>query len=250
MSWFNRYRKKAEVTVPEISPAMVEIMQKSTAIIKQSNAVIKKQGERIKEYEAFVERVSLRLEPIEKPDFLNDNLPYLPTLNIEGDIITLRPTDIYTTSTRILDIVNEKGWRKLYFDDKKACAYEIWKFVVEALSYVYDKKDDWRFSTVTLTKGKGDCEDGTILFLDLAREAGFNADEVFNACGWLTVSADNKFGHSFPILNYGDGWYIYESTLTKVPNNPIKFEGSKYDCSWGLANWRYFGHVKGGKLQI
>jgi hypothetical protein len=118
------------------------------------------------------------------------------------------------------------------------------------MTYNYDDGEDWRFSAISAAYGKGDCEDGTILFLDLAREAGFKPTEIFNATGWVTNKNGEKFGHSFPILNCGDGWYIYETTLSSLPTSTMKFLGSKYDCSWGLANWLWDGKLKDEALQI
>ena len=48
---------------------------------------------------------------------------------------------------------------------------------------------------------------GKIRVYDLAKEAGFKSDEVFNATGYVTTSS-GQFGHSYPIVNTGDGWYI------------------------------------------
>ncbi len=89
------------------------------------------------------------------------------------------------------------------------------------------------------------CEDGTILFVTLARIAGVPADKVFNALGWF-YSADgrSKFGHSFPIAQMTDGkWYIFESTLDVVPKFPKLFKGSNYDAAWGVHNWKYDGQI-------
>ena len=161
-----------------------------------------------------------------------------------GDkVITLNPTDIYSSSAAISRIVAQNGLKDLYLTDKKACAMEIWKVVVSSLRYEYDKEEDWRYSPISLAYGKGDCEDGTILFLDLAKEAGFKSDEIFNATGYVTTSSGN-FGHSYPLVNCGDGWFIYESTLNSVPSSgPMKFEDSNYTADWGLANWRYEGKI-------
>jgi len=94
------------------------------------------------------------------------------------------------------------------------------------------------------------CEDSCITFVDLAREAGFKADEVFNACGYLTDSEGNQYGHSYPILNYGDGFFVYESTLVRVPAVPKRFIGSEYSADWGICSWLHKGHTRDGTNQI
>jgi len=189
------------------------------------------------------------------PEFLNTSQrAYYPITKITTTSgvksILVSPEAIYSKNSAIKKLVEDMKLKELYNKDKKECAKAIWGLVLDNLDYQYDDGEDWRFSAISLSYRDGDCEDGTILFLDLAHEAGFMADEIFNATGWVTAKDGQKFGHSFPILNYGDGWYIYETTLTFLPKNPMKFLGSNYDCSWGLANWVWDGHLRDDKLQI
>jgi len=191
---------------------------------------------------------------VKKPDFLTTVMPYQPKTKITTKTgvksINISPTDIYSCSTAIRRLVKNFGLKELYLKDKKVCATKIWDYVIKALTYEFDDGEDWRFSTISLGYTKGDCEDGTILFLDLAREAGFRADEIFNACGYVTKKSGDKFGHSYPILNYGEGWFIYESTLDTLPKEPMKFLGSNYGADWGLANWQFWGRLLSGRTQI
>jgi hypothetical protein len=88
------------------------------------------------------------------------------------------------------------------------------------------------------------CEDSSILMVDLCRAAGVPADSILLATGWFKDSSGNKFGHAFPICKNSDGkWYIYESTLDNsyLKYEPKLFKGSNYDCSWGLINDRWAG---------
>jgi len=98
------------------------------------------------------------------------------------------------------------------------------------------------------------CEDGTILFLTLARISGIKADSIFNACGWFYTNDGRKFGHSFPIAKMSDGkWYVFETTLDFIPSKPMLFKGSNYSADWGVHNWKFGGMIKNkvnGKWQI
>ncbi len=191
---------------------------------------------------------------IEKPDFLNNVMPYQPKSKIVTKTgskqIVLQPTHIYSVTPHIKMLADKYHLRTLYQQDKKACAMKIWEYVINALTYEFDDGEDWRFSTISLAYTKGDCEDGTILFLDLAKEAGFKANEVFNACGYVRKKDGSKFGHSYPIVNWGEGWYIFESTLDTLPSKPMKLLGSNYGAEWGLCNWKFGGRLKNNQIQI
>lgn len=208
----------------------------------------------IKELEERIKQLS-EIEPQEEipyPDWLSLEPVFIPKIRLDAkdgvQVVRLNPLDPYTSSYAVKELAKRHNLKTLYKEDKKACAYAIWKIVIGALTYEYDKEEDWRPSYVTIRYTHGDCEDGTILFVDLAREAGFRPDEVFNACGWVSTTS-GKFGHSFPILNYGEGWNIYESTLDRVPTAPMPFKGSNYSADWGLTNWEWFGKIK-DTLQI
>ena len=192
-------------------------------------------------------------EDIDKPGFLNDMLPYTPKTRIitkDGEkIIILQPKDIYTSSNSIKAIVDTNRWHELYANNKTECAHKIWEYVIKSITYEYDKEEDWRPSLITQKYAFGDCEDSTILFIDLCKEAGFRPDEIFNTCGYFT-NDNTKFGHSWPIVNTGDGWKVYETTLTKVPAEPKKFLGSNYTADWGASNWKFSGHFTQGRKQI
>jgi len=233
---FNNNISKLNAFVNELIGSHEEVVGKLTSKITELNSYIK-----------ILEEDD---EGTVKPDWLSTaKKSYQPKIRIVNETIEkvislLEPQDIYTKSAVIKRISNENNLKKLCAEDKEKCAKEIWRIVIQALKYENDKVEDWRFSPITYYYKKGDCEDGTILFVDLAREAGFKSDEVFNATGWV-YQAEDKFGHSWPILNYGEGWYIYESTLDGVPAKPKKFKGSEYEADWGVANWTFSGHIIG-----
>lgn len=207
----------------------------------------------IKEMKSLIKSLKDSDSETKKPIFLNNEMPYVPKTKIvtqtEEKEISLQPTEIYTANSAVKNIVSTNNWKELYSKDKQKCAYDIWEYVIKAITYEYDKREDWRFSGITLAYAKGDCEDGTILFVDLCKEAGFKSNEIFNACGWVETP-QGSFSHSYPILNYGSGWFIYETTLDTLPNEPMRFLGSKYGGEWGLSNWKFAGRLTNGKKQI
>lgn len=120
----------------------------------------------------------------------------------------------------------------------------IWDFVIKAGTYERDYVDAWYLPIQTIVKKSFDCEDGTILFLSLSRACGLSSHEVFNAIG------PTSFGyHSYPIVyltkedGFKDGWYIFETTLDFVPQNPKPLIGSEYWID-DIQNWHYAGTIK------
>ena len=196
------------------------------------------------QYKAQLEKLSQKPFP-PKPIWLVDGFVYKPKINCETQTIDLtNPADIYLPTSELRDIVDSNGWKTLPLDQRFVA---IWKFTIDALVYSYDKPENWQFPIVTLLRRKGDCEDGTILFVTLCMLADIPADCVFNALGWFKDSSGNKFGHSYPIGKMSDGkWYIFETTIDFYPSKPLLFKGSNYDASWGCQNWAYFGAIKDG----
>ena len=178
--------------------------------------------------------------------------PNVEVLNPDESVDSISFTDprgIYTRS----DFLNSSiGISSLLLLTKYQKLAAIWAYVINALTYVSDYGDNWQTSNVTVVRKKGDCEDGSILFVDCARAVGIEANQVFNAVG------NTNFGyHSYPIVflsaddvkgtpveSSGAGFYIYESTLDVVPAAPKPLNGSVYWADGGLQNWAYAGAIK------
>jgi transglutaminase-like putative cysteine protease len=179
-----------------------------------------------------------------KPSWLDTSTyPYIPNIMIAEWTGQLSdPREIYASNQLIKNLV-VNGTKGMNNDQKLLW---IWQYVVNALSYAYDVNDDWQFPIVTYYRKEGDCEDGTILFVEMCRWANIPADSYFNACGYFTEQGV-KNGHSFPIAKMSDGkFYVFESTLDGTVTSPKLFMGSPYDSSWGLCNFKYCGIIKNG----
>ena len=186
------------------------------------------------------------------PQWLNYNAqPYIPIKKIVTTNgiknIKVGPTSVYYSNSLIKGLVNSFAWKPMYEFDKMACIMEIWKYMVLDYQYELDQEEDWRSPNITFNFKKGDCEDTTIFFICLAREAGFRPDEIFNACGWFK-KGKTRIGHSWPIVKIDDVWYVFETTLSRWRSKikPKKFKGSPYWASWGVANDLLQGKIKGG----
>lgn len=188
--------------------------------------------------------------PSVKPTFLGAGFCYSPNIQVEGeDVMVTNPPDIYTRSDLLARKLNLSDVKRL---PKYAKVVKVWEYVINSLTYSFDKTDNWQFHPTTIMRKKGDCEDGTILFLDACRMVGIPASQAFNAVG------NTSFGyHSYPIVWFedadlvgtpiegtGKGWYIFETTIDFIPDKPKRFISSQYWCEGGLQNWLYFGAVK------
>lgn len=180
------------------------------------------------------------------PAFLDQaRPPYRPVrTDYQKRVTTYNPLCYYNPCWHLKKLVKDKKWRALPHEDK---ILKIWEYVAIHLEYAWDKQpdgtlvEDWQTSCESDIMGQADCEDSTILFVTLAREAGVPSNCIFNACG-LT-----EFGyHSFPIVKMSSGkWVICEATLNWLPSSgPMLLAGSEYSCDMGLQNWRFTGHVK------
>jgi len=194
--------------------------------------------------------------PSVQPAFIDQNLYcYRPNIQSEGEDISVSdPRNSYVRSdllNRALDITN---LRKL---PKYQKLMKIWEYVIRCIEYKYDKSDNWQFHPCTIMRKYGDCEDGTILFVDACRAAGIPADQVFNTVG------STSFGyHSYPVVflssedlaavpdSKGQGFYIFETTLDTVQTAPKKLNGSQYWAEGGLQNWLYFGGIKASSASL
>lgn len=183
---------------------------------------------------------------VPKPDFIDDTKnAYKARVNLEEEVIMINQRYIYDPELLLKDFVIEKNIRA---KPKNQKLMTNWDYTIKALTYKYDVIDYWQLALFTLLRGRGDCEDGSVVFVTLCKLSGIRADEIFNAIG------PTRFGyHSYPIVKFdadeilktdGKNWYICESTLDIPVERPLKLLNSEY---WidegGIANWQFEGQV-------
>lgn len=106
-------------------------------------------------------------------------------------------------------------------DDEKMFKVEQW--VKENITYVsdiqnYGQMEYWSYPTVTLNRGKGDCEDGAFLIHSLALHAGVAMDKLRTYGGFVQESEGS------PLLG-GHAWTAYRRDS---------------DNSWVELDWCYY----------
>lgn len=173
---------------------------------------------------------------------------YLPYVQWSNGGIRLDPRSVYTSNFYMKSWMAQQAQNMgLNFDTKYGKALTLWNIVVNNRDYLSDAGDNWQFGPVTIAREKGDCEDGTILFVSLAMMVGFKPSEVFNVVG------PTGFGyHSYPVVNFAQedmpagignaGWFIFETTLSRGTTliRPKQLVGSVYWAD-SLANWQWAG---------
>lgn len=185
-------------------------------------------------------------EEPKKPDWLVDGPVYEPIVKTHNQWIKVPPRSIFGYGYPIERFA--KSLEGLSVEEK---LNKIWEFVITKIRYTYDEWEEFYPAEWTLAFGAGDCEDTSILFVALCRAAKIPADRVFCVMGYF-----DRYGHAFPIAKRDDGkWYVYESTLSRVPKEPILFKGSRYTSPssggiGGMYNWKWKGVIRGGKSQI
>ena len=243
-------KKQLQVQIKKLQEEIKTLNARISSLSMEAS----EKAETIKFYEQLIYGTKVR-----PPEWLDTTKKsYWPKREIDTksgstELVEFSPRDLYVPCPTLVEFVQKKKWHKLEHDEK---LLKIWEFVVRSVVYQYDKLEDWRHPIITYNYRKGDCEDGTILFVTLCRIAGVPANKVFNACGYF-YSSRGKFGHSFPIAQMSDGkWYVFETTLDVVTSWPVLFKGSSYDASWGVHNWMFDGMLKkeckqkDGKYQV
>lgn len=129
-------------------------------------------------------------------------------------------------------------------DDSKAL--ELLKYVRDNLRYVsdshnYNEVEYWQHPEITIQKGTGDCEDGSILLASLMRIAGIPAYKVKVCAGWVKTRT-GRGGHAYVIYLADDGeWYPLDWCYHGIESvNNFKViphkENDRYEEIWFTFN--------------
>ena len=174
----------------------------------------------------------------------NTFMKYLSTFSVPD----LTPTDI--------NFVSQLSSLPVYLQ-----LIAAWRFVIDLGIYDTGETSNittyaWYWHGTTLAIKVFECDEGTVVFIDLCRMLGITADRVFNCIGQCT------FGyHSFPVvfLYQADidaavkmgltgaqfvqpGAQIYETTDHGFhPVNPMQLQGSDTYFIDNMANWQFQG---------
>jgi len=114
--------------------------------------------------------------------------------------------------------------KEAYGNDTDDLMVHINRFVHNRLTYksdqeVWDLPEYWQTARQTYDKKTGDCEDGAILILTLARLAGVPSNRIFLNCGMM----ESGFGHAYITYRSNNGieyildWcYYYTRKLDRI----------------------------------
>jgi hypothetical protein len=105
-------------------------------------------------------------------------------------------------------------------NDEKA--YKILQWVLDNIEYqsdleTYGMEEYWAYPVMTLSKKKGDCEDGAFLIHSLMLHAGIPPDRIRTYGGYVVAGDGASTG--------GHGWTVYRRET---------------DDEWVVLDWSYF----------
>ncbi len=130
------------------------------------------------------------------------------------------------------------------------------RWVAEQIQYVSDATlttgwtECWLFPVETVSRRKGDCEDGAILIASLCRCLGIPADRIRVAAGTVRAGENAETGgHAWATYRRQSDdewtildWCFYEDSQTPVAAKPLQKENRPYffgDEVWFSFNDQY-----------
>jgi hypothetical protein len=193
---------------------------------------------------------------------MNNKWPKAPiiykgrALRGESNRIAIDVKNFITINDGMLKEVIKKY--KLDRGNKNQVAHNCQKFVVNFLTYKYDKETSntpefWQFPFETLQSETGDCEDGAILMASLMIEAGIPAWRVKVAAGNVKPSETAPEGGHAYCIYYADvgrgkkewiinDWCFYEDSRLPPERKPLAKNGGykgTYKEIWFTFNNEY-----------
>ena len=142
-----------------------------------------------------------------------------------------------------------KDWVGLTDVNYDLMAVDTLREVKKMLTYMSDMSvwsvpEYWQAPSETINKKTGDCEDGAILIVTLARINGIPAERIFLSCGNVDYNK-KKVGHAYVTYLGNDGaeyildWcYFYDGR--RIPTRKRNW----YDDRYIMPRW-FFGNDNG-----
>jgi len=140
-------------------------------------------------------------------------------------------------------------YSKEWLDDYDLVVVDTLREVKRLLTYMSDVSiwavpEYWQVPSETINKKTGDCEDGAILIVTLARINGIPAKRIFLSCGNVDYNK-KKVGHAYVTYLGNDGaeyildWcYFYDGR--RIPTRKRNW----YDDRYFMPRW-FFGNDGG-----
>jgi len=236
MSFFERLFCQAPLKL------VVEQQNEITALQDRNNAIvldIAMREKRISELEEKIEKFDDETPEAKKINkkWPKNKIQYRAQDGLKRDVRNL----IFSKSY-ILDPESTK-MRKAHKDDTMK---SILSAVKRRLRYTPDQKthnqpEFWQNPEETWQTKKGDCEDGALLIISLARMAGIPAYRIKLCAGWV-INAGKKIGHAYCIYLADDGqwkvvdWCYFPTLSLKKPHKELT---DQYQEIWWTANDKY-----------
>jgi len=115
---------------------------------------------------------------------------------------------VLTSFSKTIDQVYDNA------EDDEDFMYEVWFITSQLTTYSFDIGDYPRYALETLSRGGGDCEDTTILILDMLKSSSHTKNWKFQMLYFDSEELEKPQGidHVVPVITIGDNQWIIEST--------------------------------------
>ena len=148
-------------------------------------------------------------------DRYNDEL-YFQSGNGESFSVLDHTRYVRTSFSDVIDDVYKNS-----IDDQDFM-YEVWYITSQLTTYSYDIGEYPRWAVETLSRGGGDCEDTTILILDMLKSSQYTKDWKFEMLYFDSDNIENPdtINHVVPVITInGDTWIIESTAKTEEEMN-------------------------------
>lgn len=163
--------------------------------------------------------------------------------NITWRVRNFAPMDIRNLILNKSHIL-EPEIKKLKAINDDETMMNIFKYVIELIKYVADNGEYWKDPEVTFYEKTGDCEDGALLIISIARILGIPAYKIKLCAGFVDLNKQLT-GHAYIIyLAEDNNWYpidwCYYPQKSVLEFKKIKHsERKEYKEIWWTVNDQY-----------
>ena len=230
---------------PWFEPEFKELSEEIKALSdrnRELDVLCAKQQKHIQDYSEML--VALKKTDA-KAEYWNNRWPKNKVLyKIDGQHSCDVRNLIFTKSHVLQSVANSIKGQSINQDDimKKVLKWTIMNIKYKTDQQLYGQPELWQNPEVTYSRKQGDCEDGALLMITLARLCGIPAYKIKLCAGFVKTGTKGKEGHAYCIyLADDEKWYTLDwcywknESLNNFKKKPHS-QNPNYIDIWWTAN--------------